>query len=306
MRDIFICHASEDKDAIVRPLVEAFNEAGISCWYDEAEIAWGDSITQKVNDGLAKSRYVLVVLSPAFVGKNWPQRELNSILNQEASTGEVKVLPLLVGTEQEKKQILEQFPLLNDKRYLPWGGQVGEIVNALRSRLGNKGNVTGESGFETPSKSQAVIPLPKIKKLFTQRDKDMFLKSGFIVIKQYFQNALSIFESQSSEVQTDFTEVDSSKFTATVYVRGEVANRCKIWVGGMVSSGSIAYSEGRHQVEGDNSINDQLFVEHNDQTLGFKPLGLGFGMSDYSGKGLLTAEQAAEYLWQRFIKSMRQ
>src|SRR5208337_2974813 len=98
MRDIFICHAGEDKDEIVRPMVEAFSQSGISCWYDEAEIRWGDSIVQKVNEGLASSRYVVVVFSPAFVQKNWPQRELNAALNQEASAGEVKVLPLLVGS----------------------------------------------------------------------------------------------------------------------------------------------------------------------------------------------------------------
>jgi len=57
MRDIFICHASEDKQAIVRPLVAAFKAQKISCWVDEAEIRWGDSITQKVNEGLAQSRY---------------------------------------------------------------------------------------------------------------------------------------------------------------------------------------------------------------------------------------------------------
>jgi hypothetical protein len=51
-RDIFVCHASEDKGDVVRRLAEAFTAAGVSCWYDEAEIQWGDSITQKVNEGL--------------------------------------------------------------------------------------------------------------------------------------------------------------------------------------------------------------------------------------------------------------
>jgi TIR domain len=86
-RDIFVCHASEDKDEVVRPLVEAFTAAGVSCWYDEAEIHWGDSITQKVNEGLASLRFVVVVFSPTFVRKNWPQRELNAVLNQEVSSG---------------------------------------------------------------------------------------------------------------------------------------------------------------------------------------------------------------------------
>jgi hypothetical protein len=52
MRDIFICHAGEDKDEIVRPMAEAFSQAGISCWYDEAEIRLGDSIVQKVRKAI--------------------------------------------------------------------------------------------------------------------------------------------------------------------------------------------------------------------------------------------------------------
>jgi len=56
---IFVCHASEDKGDVVRPLVVAFTAAGVSCWYDEAEIQWGDSITQKVNEGLGRPSLLL-------------------------------------------------------------------------------------------------------------------------------------------------------------------------------------------------------------------------------------------------------
>jgi len=116
-RDVFICHASEDKPDVVKPLVGAFQQASISYWYDEAEIMWGDSITEKVNEGLRISRYVIVVLSEAFLSKKWPQRELNSVLNIEASTGEVRVLPLLTGTKEAKKRIIDHYPILNDKSY---------------------------------------------------------------------------------------------------------------------------------------------------------------------------------------------
>ena len=70
---------------------------GISYWLDKAQINWGDSLTDKVNEGLADSKYVIVVLSNNFLAKRWPQRELNSVLNIEASTGEVKILPLIIG-----------------------------------------------------------------------------------------------------------------------------------------------------------------------------------------------------------------
>jgi hypothetical protein len=48
-RDVFLCHTSEDKDEVVRPLVAALAESDISVWFNEAEIKWGDSITQAVN-----------------------------------------------------------------------------------------------------------------------------------------------------------------------------------------------------------------------------------------------------------------
>ena len=69
-RDVFLCHASEEKPTVVRPLLAALRKHGITHWYDEAEIRWGDSITHKVNEGLSMSRHVIVVFSNAFVSKN--------------------------------------------------------------------------------------------------------------------------------------------------------------------------------------------------------------------------------------------
>lgn len=135
MRDVFICHAREDKRTVVNPLVKALAGAQITYWLDEVEIQWGDHIVERVNKGLSASRYVIVVLSPAFISKNWPQMELNSMLNIEASMGEIKVLPLLVGAPEEQERILQSFPLLTGKLYLIWKGDTGEIVDQLRARL---------------------------------------------------------------------------------------------------------------------------------------------------------------------------
>lgn len=279
-------------------------QAGISCWYDEAEIRWGDSIVQKVNEGLNTSRYVVVVFSPAFVQKNWPQRELNAVLNQEASTGEVKVLPLLVGSEEEKMQILKQFPLLNDKRYLPWDGDLRSIVNALLSRLRPEDiSASGQPKAAAPTLGLRV-PLPKIKKQFSQRDKDLFLRNSFVVVKTYFQNALQELSHQYQEVETDFAEVHNFKFLSTIYVRGEVANKCKIWIGGLSSSDSIAYQAGQFAIESENSFNDMLSVADDKQSLGFRPSGIWFGSQQNDREQLLTAESVAEYLWRRFTDNL--
>ncbi|MBX7107326.1 MAG: HAD-IB family phosphatase [Chitinophagales bacterium] len=134
--DVFICHAGEDKSDVVQPLTIHFKEAGITYWLDEGEILWGDSIITKINEGLVKSRYVLVVLSDASVNKNWPLFELNAMMSQEAEEGNVKILPLLKGTDEVIKSIRSKMILLRNKSFLKWKNNPAEIVHALQKRLG--------------------------------------------------------------------------------------------------------------------------------------------------------------------------
>ena len=136
LKDTFICHASKDKQSVVKPLLDALDKENISYWYDEAEIKWGDSIPDKINEGLRMSRYVIVVLSDAFLSKNWPQRELNSSLNIESSTGKVRVLPLIIGSKEVMEKILQNYPILNDKRHLVWENDLKKIIEELKRCLG--------------------------------------------------------------------------------------------------------------------------------------------------------------------------
>ncbi len=304
-RDVFICHASEDKDAVVRPMVEACEEAGITCWHDEAQIKWGDSITARVNEGLAVSRFVVVVFSETFLEKNWPQRELHAVLNMEASTGEVKVLPIIVGSDETQMRILAKYPLLNDKRYLPWDGDLRKIVASLLHRLQRGQAVGGESPTASVRRNVGLrIPLPRINRQFTQRDRDLFLRESFDAVKDYFKKGLLELEGAYQEVQTDFMEVHHYKFVATVYIRGEVANRCKIWLGGMMSTDAIAYQSGQFTIESDNSFNDLLQVADDGQTLGFGPSSMMQSVLGQSSEKSLSAQEAAGYLWHRFTNDL--
>ena len=134
-RDVFICHASEDKTFVVQPLVDAIEKAGLSVWYDKAEIKWGDSLTGKVNDGLASSKYVIVVISSAFMAKNWPRKELNAALSREIGSGETSLLPLMVGSPDEIAAYQSQLPLQADKLHLRWSGNPAPIVEELKQLL---------------------------------------------------------------------------------------------------------------------------------------------------------------------------
>jgi TIR domain len=91
--DAFICHASEDKVAVVEPLAMELRGRGAKIWYDRWVLQIGDSLRRKIDEGLSKSRYGIVVLSPDFFRKEWPQHELDGLVQREID-GKKVILPI--------------------------------------------------------------------------------------------------------------------------------------------------------------------------------------------------------------------
>jgi hypothetical protein len=110
--DVFISHASEDKNAVVRPLATALKSEGLTVWYDEFELKIGDSLRRKIDKGLANSRFGIVVLSKDFIRKGWTNYELDSIITRSVS-GEQIVLPIWHNIT--KQEVIEYSPSLADK-----------------------------------------------------------------------------------------------------------------------------------------------------------------------------------------------
>ena len=110
--DVFISHASEDKDAIVRPLAKALVEKGVKVWYDEFEMKIGDSLRRKIDKGLANSRFGIVVISKDFIKKGWTNYELDGIITKAVS-GEQIILPIWHNIT--KKEVIDFSPSLADK-----------------------------------------------------------------------------------------------------------------------------------------------------------------------------------------------
>ena len=92
--DFFLSHASEDKNDVARPLYKALTSLGYSVWFDEAEIKVGDRLRRKIDEGLAVARFGIVVLSPNFFAKNWPENELDALFAKEGASGSDAVLPV--------------------------------------------------------------------------------------------------------------------------------------------------------------------------------------------------------------------
>jgi CheY-like chemotaxis protein len=109
--DAFICHASEDK-TFVRPLADRLISAGAQVWYDEFSLKMGDSLRRSIENGLAQSRYGIIILSPHFFRKEWPKKELDTLVSKE-QTEERLILPIWLDLTFED---VRQFaPMLADR-----------------------------------------------------------------------------------------------------------------------------------------------------------------------------------------------
>lgn len=108
--DVFIAHASEDKD-FVKPLALSLRKEGLEVWYDDFVLKLGDSLRREIDKGLAQSRYGVVILSHSFFNKHWPQKELDGLAARE-QLGRKVILPIWRNIDQE--EIATYSPTLAD------------------------------------------------------------------------------------------------------------------------------------------------------------------------------------------------
>jgi hypothetical protein len=110
--DVFISHASEDKAAFVTPLAKALRKYGLKVWFDKFRLKVGDSLHDSIENGLARSRYGVVVLSPKFLAKKWPREELNGLFAREIA-GHKVILPIWHKVSAARMRTV--LPILADK-----------------------------------------------------------------------------------------------------------------------------------------------------------------------------------------------
>jgi len=133
--DVFVSHASEDKQGFVAPLAERLREHGVKVWYDKFTLEWGDSLSGSIAEGLAHSRYGIVVLSKSFFKKSYTKHELQGLWNREIG-GRKVILPIWYGVTEDEVKSFD--PTLADKlaidvsKYKDLDGIVRDIIKVVR------------------------------------------------------------------------------------------------------------------------------------------------------------------------------
>jgi hypothetical protein len=131
--DVFVSHASEDKD-FVRPLVKAIRRVRIKVWYDENALLWGDQLRRSIDRGLLNSRYGIVVFSKAFLKKKrWTEHELNGLFAKERD-GRKVILP--IWHKITDRELLRYSPAFADRiAMITKRDSIADIVKSLKRLL---------------------------------------------------------------------------------------------------------------------------------------------------------------------------
>ena len=137
--DFFISHAYEDKEEFVDEFVDELKKLNVKVWYDTDKLKLGDSMRKKIDRGLSKSKYGIVILSPNYIkeGKYWTASELNGLFQMESIGG--KIIP--IWHKLSKKEVLEYSPMIADKKAANTTSMTAfEIATLLKQLLDDENN----------------------------------------------------------------------------------------------------------------------------------------------------------------------
>jgi hypothetical protein len=123
--DFFISYASEDRD-FAEALDAALSSRGFRIWRDRRQLTLGDSLITKINEGLTASRFGIVILSPPFFRKNWPQAELKALQARAIAEGQKVILPIRRDLSHE--EMARHLPLLGDKLTIAADQNLKDVV----------------------------------------------------------------------------------------------------------------------------------------------------------------------------------
>ncbi len=126
--DFFISYASEDRD-VAETLDTALSARGHKIWRDRGQLTLGDSLITKINEGLAASRFGIVILSKDFLRKNWPQAELNALQARAIAEGQKVILP--VRRDLSHEEMAKHLPLLGDKLTIAFDQNLEAVIKEI-------------------------------------------------------------------------------------------------------------------------------------------------------------------------------
>ena len=291
--EVALSFAGEDRsfaDAVAKGL----RDAGVKVFYDDfyAEDLWGEDLAVKLREVYhSSSQFCIMIISEHYVDKMWPSHERQQAIERMISErGKAYVLPVrLNGFNGEVPGLSGAISYLAVR-----SSDHQNIVYAFLRKIGRKGtSKTKPESRKEPAKAY----IPKIKKSFTDKEKNQFLKSSFEEIVNLIDGFAAETQKEYSHFEYEMEMVTSRKAVFTLYENERQVSQFKLWIGGLLGGNSISFAHGDFiDIDSDGSMNESISLEEHEGELKLKPMGMG--MFGAERDKLMSPREVADYLWQ--------
>ena len=313
---VFVSYSHKDeglRDELEVQLSMLKRQRLIEVWHDRRLLP-GDHLDWTISEELDAADVVLLLISPDFLASDYCYKIEKGRALQRHQEGTARLISVILRPCDWTHTDLAQYLVTptDGKPVTQWPDRDEaflDVTKSIRRAIEDIGAANAPKQthdfIEMEAEVASAIELPRssnlrLKKEFTQADKDKFLESTFEYMDRFFQGSLSELEARNEGIETRYRKVDGNAFLATIYRNGSKVSACGIRLGGMLGAG-IAYSQGDDAPT--NSMNESLSVEHDDQKLFLKPMGMAHFSADKNDK--LSEEGAAEYYWSMLINPLQ-
>lgn len=315
MARVFFSYSHDDeqyRDQLEKHLAALKHQGLIESWHDRRILA-GSDFDNEIDAQLERADVILLLVSASFIDSRYCYGiEMRRALERH-NQGLAQVIPVIVRPCDWQSTPLRGLLAAprDGKAITTWANfdeAYADVARQVRAVVEKRTNVLAETVGLVEPVVQAHPPtraLPRssnlrLRKEFTDADKDMFLHKSFDFLAQFFEGSLQELQQRHADIECRYRRVDANTFTATVFRGGKKEAECSIVLGGAFRDGGITYSN--NATSRGNSFNESLSVGHDDQTLFLKPMGMSFRGTR---EDKLSDEQAAEYYWEMLIASLQ-
>lgn len=290
--EVALSFAGEDR-VFAETVAKGLRSNGFEVFCDEfyPEKLWGEELPVKLGEIYSdESRYCIMILTKHYLEKMWTHVERqNAIQRQIKRKGQAYILPVrLDGFTGDVPGLPSTIGYLSFR-----SNQSDAVVAAFLKKIGLPVSSEAQKNSE---KSQPPSYIPKIKKTFTDKEKNLFLRAAHDEIISLLDQFASETHARYPHIEHEMEKVTSRKTLFTIYDRGKQITQFKVWIGGLTGGDSISILHGnRIDIENDNSMNESLSMEDHDGELRLKPMGMWMFGNDRDK--LMMPKDAAEYLW---------
>lgn len=220
--DVFISHASEDKEDVARPLAAHLREQGLSVWLDEFELTLGDSLRRSIDRGLSKSRFGVVILSKAFFSKEWPNRELDGLVAREKNIGKV-ILPIWHNVSRD--EVLKFSPTLADRLAVSTSRGIKyvaeQIISAVACSANDDDNFNGKFTYSEKDR------LKQLREKMIVAHSPLELRMVLYELKEYLSKYPNSPEARFFEDQIKKALYIEERFLIRDKMKYQTSKKCK-------------------------------------------------------------------------------